>query len=140
MRRRGAADRAAPAAGVAPSRTDDVGIATSFYWPPFPTGAVAGYTAPVDRWVETTITGVVVRPVALHGYFSQTYRPEHHNFSENFIFDPHLEENFDPAALAQWREKEIQALVRPAGSENDPPPLRALTTDGRLVNLDDLLE
>jgi hypothetical protein len=119
---------------------DDVGIGTSFYWPPTPSGAVAGYTAPADRWVETTVTGVVSAPVVLHGYFSQTYRPEHHNFSENFIYDPHLEEDFDPTVLAQWHDKGIQALVKPAGSETDPPPLRALTTDGRLVELDTLLE
>lgn len=116
---------------------DDVAIDTSFYWPPPPTGAVAGYTAPLNRWVETTITGIVSEPVALHGYFSQTYRPEHHNFSESFIFDPHLEENVDPGALAEWDATGIRAVVVPAGFDN--PPLRALTTDGRLVNLADLV-
>ncbi len=113
-------------------------LATHFYWPPFPTGAIAGYTAPVDRWVETTIDGVSTQPVALDGYFSQTYRPEHHNFDENFIFDPHLEEGVDASTLAEWDSKGIQAVVRPAGFGN--LPLRALTTDGRLVDLAGLLE
>src|SRR5262245_18200053 len=63
--------------------SDGVTVATSFYWPPSPTGAVSGYTAPLDRWVESTIAGLTTTPIALRGYFSQTYRPEHHNFSEN---------------------------------------------------------
>jgi hypothetical protein len=116
-----------------------VSIGANFYWPPAPTGAVAGYTAPLDRWVETTIDGVVTDPVVLHGYFSQTYRPEHHNFNENFIFDPHLEEDFDSAILAQWDAKGIQALFRPASSA-DPRWVLALTPDGRLEYLDELGE
>jgi hypothetical protein len=114
-----------------------VSIASNFYWPPTPTGAVAGYTAPLDRWVETTVNGVVSQPVVLHGYFSQTYRPEHHNFNENFIFDPHFEEGFDSAILTEWDAKGIQALFRPASSA-DPRWVRALTTDGRLEYLDEL--
>jgi hypothetical protein len=117
---------------------DTVAIDTDFYWPPAPTGAVAGYTAPVDRWVTTTLTGIVTQPVVLQGYFSQTYRPEHHNFTENFIFDPHLEEELDPSTLAEWSARGIQAVVKLAGFGNPPPLLKALTTDGRLVDLADL--
>ncbi len=116
----------------------DIAIDSSFYWPPSPTGIVAGYTAPVDRWVATTISGVVSQPVTLLGYFSQTYRPEHHNFGENFIFDPHLEEGFDSATLAEWDGKGIQAVVARFGY--DESPLRALTADGRIVDLATLLE
>ena len=36
-----------------------IGIDTTFYWPPHPTGPVAGYTAPLEKWVGTTITGHV---------------------------------------------------------------------------------
>jgi hypothetical protein len=115
-----------------------VEIATDFYWPAPPTGAVAGYTAPVDRWVATTISGIVSQPVALQGYFSQTYRPEHHNFSENFIFDPHLEEGFDTDLLEEWDAQGIQAVVKPAGFNG--AAFKALTSDGRLVDLGDLLE
>ena len=39
-------------------KDEAVAIETSFYWPPHPTGPVAGYTAPLVRWVQTTITGL----------------------------------------------------------------------------------
>jgi hypothetical protein len=113
-------------------------VGTTFYWPPFPTGAVAGYTAPLDRWVATTIAGVVSEPIGLDGYFSQTYRPGHHNFTESFVFDPNLEEGVDPTILAEWRAKGIRAVVQPMGF--DSPVLLALTTDGDLVDLADLLQ
>ncbi|MDX2170048.1 MAG: PEP/pyruvate-binding domain-containing protein [Deltaproteobacteria bacterium] len=115
---------------------EGVSIASSFYWPPAPTGSVAGYTAPLDRWVGSTISGVVAPPVTLHGYFAQTYRPEHHNFAESFLFDPHLEPGVDPAVLAAWQARGIRALLQ----QFDFPdaPLRVLTDDGRLVELDSL--
>ena len=112
---------------------EGVEVTTSFYWPPEPGGAVAGYTAPLDRWVETTISGIGGGPVTLRGYFSQTYRPEHHNFSENFVFDPHLEAGVDPAVLAAWDARGIRALILPAYHQ---PALQALTTDGRIAPLD----
>jgi hypothetical protein len=115
---------------------EGVAIDWSFYWPPPPTGAVAGYTAPLDRWVGTTIDGVGTTSVELHGYFSQTYRPEHHNFSENFVFDAHLEEGIDPAVLAEWDAIGLQALVVP--SQLPTIPLLVLTRDGGLVELDSL--
>ncbi|MEO8605258.1 MAG: PEP/pyruvate-binding domain-containing protein, partial [bacterium] len=116
---------------------DSVAVGTSFYWPPSGTGSEAGYTAPLDRWLETTISGISIQPVVLHGFFSQTYRPEHHNFAESFIFDPHLEGDVAPATLAEWDAKGIRALVERGGIAHWTP--RALTTDGRLVDLDDLL-
>ena len=35
-----------------------ISITTSFYWPSPPRGPVAGYTAPLIRWVETSIQGI----------------------------------------------------------------------------------
>ena len=47
----------------------------------------------------------------LKGWYSQTFRPGHHNFSEDFIFEPALEEGL-PASIAQeLAAKDIQALV-----------------------------
>ena len=118
----------------------NVSIASNFYWPPTPSGAVAGYTAPLDRWVETTINGVVSQPVVLHGYFSQTYRPEHHNFNENFIFDPHLEEGFDSRNTGGVGRRTRDPGPGPAGGIRQPSAGACLTTDGRLVNLAALLK
>ncbi len=117
---------------VEPAASIDV----DFYWPPFPTGPVAGYTAPVDRWVGTTVDGVTAAPIVLEGYFSQTYRPEHHNFSENFIFDPHLEPGMDAGGLAELDAKGIRAVIKHAAFPT--VPLQALTQDGEIVALSGL--
>jgi len=112
----------------------DIATDIGFYWPPPPTGAVAGYTAPVDRWTGTTITGVGATPAQLQGFFSQTYRPGHHNFDEAFIFDPRLEPGISAAVLQQWDAAGIAALVVP--SLNAGRPFMALTPDGELVELE----
>lgn len=115
---------------------DGVTVAPAFYWPPAPAGAVAGYTAPLDRWVGTTLTGVVSQPIVLQDDFAQTYRPEHHNFAENFLFDPHLDPGVDPALLAEWRARNIRALIQPGYSF--PESLFVLTLDGEVVAFDAL--
>ncbi len=88
----------------------DLTIATSFYWPEAPLGPIAGYTAPLARWIETTITGLTSEPIVLLGYYSQTYRPEHHNFGEHFIFEPRLEPGISPVILSELEAANIQYL------------------------------
>ena len=107
-----------------------IGIQTSYYWPEGP-GAAGGYTAPLVEWVETRITGVTSEPIVLHGYYSQTYRPEHHNFGENFIFEPRLEEGIAADTLAELAATNIQLIlcVRRATSVIE---LWALGFDGEL--------
>ncbi len=87
-----------------------VTIETSFYWPPRPKGVLAGYTAPLARWVETRITGYTGEPIVLHGYYSQTYKPEHHNMPEHFLFEPQLEPGFSPHILVELRMKDIRLI------------------------------
>ena len=84
-------------------------ISTTFYWPPDP-GAAAGYTAPLSRWVETVIRGYTSEPIVLHGWYSQTYRPEHHNFAEHFIFEPRLEEGISRQILDELSAKDIRLI------------------------------
>ena len=85
-------------------------VRTTFYWPPFPPGIAAGYTAPLIAWKETRIEGLSTEPIILRDHFSQTYRPEHHNFSENFLFEPALEPGISPAILAELRAKDIEQI------------------------------
>jgi len=82
-----------------------VSVTTEYYWPPAPTGATGGYTAPLRRWKSTTITGLTSAPLELTGWFAQTYRPEHHNFSEHFLFEPRLDPGIGEAAA-----DELEAL------------------------------
>lgn len=83
-------------------------ITTRFYWPPPPGGIIAGYTAPLVRWVDTVIEGLTSEPIVLRGHRSQTCRPEHHNIGENFIFAPQEEEGIAPALLAELDDQDIR--------------------------------
>lgn len=87
-----------------------ISATTQFYWPVEPDGIVAGYTAPLARFVETRIAGYTTTPIVLHGFYSQTYRPEHHNFSEHFIFEPALEPGLSPSILQELRAKNIRLI------------------------------
>ena len=115
-----------------------ISVATSFYWPP-PQPVAAGYTAPLVRWVETVITGYTTAPIVLHGWYSQTYRPEHHNFAENFIFEPQLEPNLAPELLEELRAKDIRMFyffVEPVwGPEADKTTYAA--TKSQIYGFDD---
>lgn len=112
---------------------DGVSITTSFYWPPEPEGIVAGYTAPLARWVETVIGGYTTEPIVLHGYYSQSYAPEHHNFAEHFIFEPRLESGISQQILAELRAQDIRLIyvntglspednIMTFGFEGEPEP------------------
>jgi len=115
-------------------------IRVGFYWPPEPSGTIAGYTAPLARWVETTIEGFTVKPIVLRGYYAQTYCPSHHNFTENFLFEPRLEPGLDTEILNELRAKDIRLFhyttspwstedpsgqtLKTYGFEPDEPPSR----------------
>jgi hypothetical protein len=86
-----------------------VDIQTTFYWPNEPPAA-AGYTAPLVQFVETRITGLTAQPIVLTHYYSQTYRPGHHNFTEEFIFEPRLEPGLPSATLAELNAANIQFI------------------------------
>lgn len=85
-------------------------VETSYWWPPAPGGIVAGYTAPLVAWESTTITGLASTPITLTGWFSQTYRPEHHNFGANFIFEPGLEPGIDASVITELEGADIRYL------------------------------
>lgn len=92
-------------------------ITTSFYWPPEPKGIVAGYTAPLSRWDKTVIEGLTSEPIELRGEYSQTYLPGHHNFTEQFIFEPLLEEGISAAILNELRVQDIRLILMRTGWE-----------------------
>ena len=87
------------------------GLDTSFYWPEMPRGPTAGYTAPLIGWVETRITGVTSEPIILKGYYSQTYHPGHHNFFEQFLFEPQLEPGMAASQLAELASQNIRFIA-----------------------------
>ncbi|HOW70796.1 MAG TPA: PEP/pyruvate-binding domain-containing protein [Phycisphaerae bacterium] len=87
-----------------------VSATTQYYWPVPPGGIAAGYTAPLARFVETQIAGYTTTPIVLHGFYAQTYKPEHHNFGEHFIFEPGLEPDLSPSIPQQLRDRNIRLI------------------------------
>ncbi|MCP4344562.1 MAG: hypothetical protein GY795_03425 [Desulfobacterales bacterium] len=95
---------------------DGLVITTSFYW--FGIRMDGGFTAPAMRWKQTVISGLTSEPVILRNYFSQTYSPSHHNFTERFIFDPFLDPDVPHHLLTELRSKEIRMIL--VNCINDP--------------------
>jgi len=108
--------------------TAGVEIDIDFYWPPMPTGIVAGYTAHLEKWDKTVITGLTAEPITLRGYYSQTYRPGHHNFTEEFIFEPRLEEGISAAQIQELETQNIRQIYVEFGFVN--PVFKVLGADG----------
>jgi len=84
-------------------------ITTRFYWPP-PLPVVAGYTAPLSRFVDTRVTGLTSTPLTLTGEHAQSYRPEHHNFAEHFLFEPALDPGVTATQLAELTSAGVRAI------------------------------
>lgn len=97
-------------------------IQTSFWWPPEPKGIVAGYTAPLQAWIETRIFGLTSRPLVLTSPWSQTYQPGHHNFYEEFAFEPRLDPAVPADLLAELAARNIRAITVGAGRDDFAPP------------------
>ncbi|MBL90756.1 MAG: hypothetical protein CMH56_02970, partial [Myxococcales bacterium] len=94
----------------------DYSIVSRFHHPPFPEGPTAGYTAPMEIWLDTTIAGFTSEPMVLSSYFSQSYRPGHHNFSEGFLFEPRADPNVTSEQLAELEEIDLLRIYWNWGS------------------------
>ena len=68
---------------------------------------VFGLTAKISTNERTAAS---TNHVVLHGYYSQTYRPEHHNFSEHFLFEPQLEPGISRRVLNELRSQDIRLI------------------------------
>jgi hypothetical protein len=95
-------------------------VRSVFYWPDVPVGIVAGYTAPLVKFESTTITGLASQPIVLTDYWSQTYRPGHHNFTEEFIFEPALSQDVPQSIRTELQNANIQSLYIQAGFVDNP--------------------
>lgn len=111
----------------------DLNIEINFYWPPAPTGPIAGYTAPLQKWDVTTITGLTTSPIELRGYFSQTYRPGHHNFTEEFLLEPRLESGIDTDTLDELAALDIKQFYLLFGGV--VPTLKVIGFDDEIRDL-----
>jgi hypothetical protein len=92
-----------------------ISIRTSFYYPPLPPGMpvwgfLGGNTGPLKRWDRTIIEGLTSEPIVLRGYYSQTFRPEHHNIIEHFLFEPRLEPGISDAVLTELNTMNVRFI------------------------------
>ncbi|MDB6132129.1 MAG: uncharacterized protein JWM59_372 [Verrucomicrobiales bacterium] len=109
-----------------------VTVRTRFLWPDEPPTA-GGYTAPLVKFESTVITGLTSIPITLTGYWSQTYRPGHHNFTEDFIFEPALEPGMDVGILEELLAAGIQYIHVRAGFTE--PDFNVVSPEGKLRRL-----
>lgn len=107
-----------------------VRIVARFYWPEPPKGPSAGYTAPCIGWVGTTITGLTTQPIELRAGAAQTYHPFHHNFSEEFLFEPALEPSLTVGQRAELEAKNVRLIH--VGWDQPNATLRVVGLDGKL--------
>jgi len=104
-------------------------VQTSFYWPAPPSKGIGEKTAPLIQWKETRIDGLTSQPIILRGEYSQTYRPGHHNFSEEFIFEPALEEGLSAEVRNELQSANVQFIY--VASTFGEPTLAILSLDGK---------
>jgi hypothetical protein len=83
----------------------DISISTSYY-----REAVFAGTGVLSHFVETVIYGYTTKPIVLHGYYSQTYGPEHHNWCEDFLFEPQLEPGISQNILEELQAQDIRLI------------------------------
>ncbi len=129
-------DELAPDAVLLPQRRDVTGpdglqVSTRFFWPSPPDGAVAGYTAPLAKWERTELIGLTTTPLVLTEPLAQTYRPQHHNFSEDFVFDPLADAATTAAQRTELEARDVRWLVV-TGVRELTPRFYAVGFDGKL--------
>lgn len=101
-----------------------------FYWPQPPKGPSAGYTAPCIGWVGTTITGLTTQPIELRAGAAQTYHPFHHNFLEEFLFEPALEPTLTVGQRAELEAKNVRMIH--VGWDQQSATVQVVGLDGKL--------
>ncbi|MHC4741552.1 MAG: PEP/pyruvate-binding domain-containing protein, partial [Planctomycetota bacterium] len=87
---------------------DGISIRTSFRYDK-PGGMIK--TDPLASFIETRISGLTSGTIVLYGYFSQTFRPGHHNFTEGFLFEPRLELGISQSILTELKDKDVRLIL-----------------------------
>jgi len=128
-----ARDRALPQERRWANPVSGVTVVTRFFWPRPPAGPSAGYTAPNTGFVETIITGLTTEPLVLRSARAQTYSPGHHNFSEQFLWEPRRDPGVTAAQLAELAARDIRYVLGDIGFIE--PELSVISAEGAVTEL-----
>jgi hypothetical protein len=80
------------------------------YWTPKEAHFQIIKTLPLLAWKQTRISGLTTVPIVLTNYYSQTFRPGHHNFHEDFVFEPRLDPATTPQQLSELAARNIRMI------------------------------
>jgi hypothetical protein len=80
------------------------------YWTPKEDHFQIIKTISLLAWKQTRISGLTTVPIVLTNYYSQTFRPGHHNFHEDFIFEPRLDPATTPGQLSELAARNIRLI------------------------------
>jgi len=80
------------------------------YWTPKEALFQIIKTIPLLAWKQTRISGLTTVPIVLTNYYSQTFRPGHHNFYEDFVFEPRLDPATTPQQLSELAARNIRMI------------------------------
>jgi len=110
-------------------------VQINMYYPNAAEGAVgAGYTAWLTEWDDITITGITTQALVLTSDWSKSFRPEHHNFNEHFLFEPRRDHNVSASQKAELEAANIELIyVWDDPYDDDLDQIILIAPDGSIV-------
>jgi|EP00670_Eutreptiella_braarudii_P008555 hypothetical protein len=100
-------------------------ISVHLYWTPGPSGPSAGWTYPLSKWVNATIS-TPTTSFTICSWWAMTYFPGHHNFWNIFYLEPFLDptvSNEDLKALADAGIRGFMVVDQTLGSMKTITPI-----------------
>ncbi|MBN1765018.1 MAG: hypothetical protein JW860_07145 [Sedimentisphaerales bacterium] len=88
---------------------------------------------PFDAWIETLITGLTTEPIYLYSCDSQCYTAGHHNWCENFYFEPMFEPGISQCIVDQLQLRNIKGIELHNMTYCGTPGIRYHTFDGQVI-------
>jgi hypothetical protein len=85
----------------------------------------------LDQWHGSTVSGLTSEPLVITDRFSQTYKPGHHNFVEDFWIEPALIPGLAAETLEELREANIRFIVatHPSAFPESPSTMKLVGFD-----------
>ena len=92
------------------------------------------WTAPIHRFVRTTIEGLTSRPIILTSYYSQSGAPGHHNHADEYVWEPAIDEGVPQDLKDELAAKGIAFIYGRAGGGDAPARLLFISDSGEIIH------